>query len=240
MGKTSEPVGEALQALKRQGASVLLAGVGPAHAFDTLSAYHLGTAAHDVPRERFFLLFGRPDTVAEDRLDCIDDDATLEDAEIIYSTSNRSTVTYPANHTTGFGWSTQPKPTGGLLDQLVDAVHATTTSDYTDSDLTPGQYRLCVDSLTPLLDLYGTDDTRTFLDAVHQAVYAVNGLAHAILPLACNDPAVHALRESFDVFVPIRVEDGTAKYRFELQDRGRVPPVQDGMTTDWHPVEALL
>jgi hypothetical protein len=89
----------------------------------------------------------------------------------------------------------------------------------------PGQVRLSVDSLVPLLESHGVTAVRSFLDRVGARVRSVRGMAHYVLPVPGDSEPVREVVESFDAVIELRSPDGRPEQRWHLPDRD--------LTTRW-------
>lgn len=115
------------------------------------------------------------------------------------------------------------------LADLGDAIVAEIDAIEAESDgLVPAELRVCLDSLTPLLDAHDRDDVVRFLDRVTTRVKAAHGMGHVHLPVARDWDAVADFEESFDAVVELRVERGRTQQRWHLRDAS--------VTSDWFSV----
>lgn len=89
-------------------------------------------------------------------------------------------------------------------------------------------FRLCVDSLLPLVD--ATDDRQVFrlLHPVLAESRRASAMAHVHLPVERSDRLVGLYRALFDAVVELRVRDGLADQRWHLADAD--------VTTEWLPI----
>lgn len=90
-------------------------------------------------------------------------------------------------------------------------------------------FRLCVDSLLPLVD--ATDDRQVFrlLHPVLAESRLASAMAHVHLPVERSDRLVGLYRPLFDAVVELRVRDGLADQRWHLEDAA--------VTTEWLPIK---
>jgi hypothetical protein len=116
------------------------------------------------------------------------------------------------------------RSTAAIRAHLVDAIARARHEEA----LAPGELRVGVVSLGPLLDEEPLEDVRTFVRLVGSETRQENGLCHFHLP--ADDPElVEALMRSMDARIELRSTDADGgEHRFHL------PTV--GETTDWFPV----
>ncbi|RRJ33753.1 DUF7504 family protein [Halocatena pleomorpha] len=98
------------------------------------------------------------------------------------------------------------------------------TIDEFDSDangLAPGELRLCVDSLQPLLDTHRSGTITQFIDRTTERVHETKGMGHFHLPVDPERTIVSTLIDRFDVHVELR----GGKHRWHLLD--------DDIQTGW-------
>ncbi|MDG5819838.1 HalOD1 output domain-containing protein [Natronococcus sp. A-GB7] len=210
-------VGSTLGRLKRTGGNVLIAGGVPDDLVDVASANLLGDP--DRNRRHLFALLDRDRRVVSDRLATTD----IASAQIVdYAMTARSVASAGAPVADAVAVVDEPTD----LDELEAAVDARVRAFGTDTPLSePGDLRLCVDSLRPMLDERGTDGTVALLEPICEAVRDVSGLGHYVLPVDRDDPLVDALESLFDATVELRVGDCGPQQRWHLHE--------SGYTTDW-------
>lgn len=198
-----------LAALKREGSNVLVTG-------DDAEAAH---------RDACEKLFG--ESTADRRRTVVSttggggsgcghrpDDA----AYIEYSTATRSTATVTRDTNVASDVARDIAPLGeAIADAIADA-------DRTVGGFAPAQFRLCIDSLLPLVEAHDERTVFRFLHAVTTDVRAVDGMGHYHLPLAPDDETVRTLEPLFDAVVELRNED-------EPQQRWRL--IGEGEETEW-------
>ena len=195
----------ALARLKREGSNLLVVGgasdVAHAEACDRFLGDEIGD------RRRTF--------VSTERSSCVSADVPHDDADRIrYESPTRSAATT--------GTADGPElPTDGVtgLSELgatvVDSIRAT---DEEVGGLEPAQFRLCLDSMRPLLEEYAEREVFRFLHAVTNEVRAADGMGHYHLPVAYEDETVRTLEPLFDAIVEVRVGPDDAQQRWHLRD----------------------
>lgn len=91
-----------------------------------------------------------------------------------------------------------------------------------DADgLSPGELRVCVDSLKPLLDRHGVRAVKPFLETITGQIREKNGMGHFHLPVDREHALIEELLPLFDIQIELR--DGT--HRWHL--------VEDDIQTEW-------
>lgn len=89
-------------------------------------------------------------------------------------------------------------------------------ADAADPD--PGELRVCLDSLRPLLVDHGEGEVRRFVDRLGARVSAVDGMSHFHLPTRTGDRYVSLLTPVVDAVVEVRTHDGEAQQRWHVMD----------------------
>ncbi|WP_135822596.1 DUF7504 family protein [Halostella litorea] len=91
--------------------------------------------------------------------------------------------------------------------------------------LAPGELRVCVDSLRPLLNGYASENVFRLLHMLSARVREADGLGHFHLPVARDADAVNLLEPLFDAVVEVRADGGGAEHRWHLRE--------SGVSSDW-------
>ena len=214
---------KALASLKRRGSNLLL--VGPAYEAAHLSASRRFMGDADSPRERLLVLTDR-DAERETRLpDDADPVRTVEHRSLTRSTAATSPAPSPAPLSVAGPDGEPHDPLVALGNEVADEIEA---ADERAGGLAPGQLRVCLDSLVPLLEEHDRQRVIAFLHAMTADVDRVNGMAHYHLAADRRDDAVCDLMPLFEAVVELRVEDGVTEQRWHVTDHGVV--------TDWLPL----
>lgn len=212
---------QALSALKRRGSSVLVVGKGRDCTQLDACRRLLGDATAG-PRHR--LLVSTENGIDIDKRLPADEprsgSITLVDRSI--KTRSAAAATQP---TTSIGSISTKLVEGDGLASLGEAIGEAITAIEAQGPLAPAELRVCVDSLTPLLDEHDERDVFQFLHAFGGEVRRVNAMGHVHLPVEYETEAVGTLAPAFDAVIQLRVEDGHTEQRWHLQD--------DDITTDW-------
>ncbi|AGB39220.1 DUF7504 family protein [Natronococcus occultus] len=210
-------LGSTLGRLKRTGGNVLIVGGVPDDLVDVASTNLLGDP--DRNRRRLFALLDRNPGVVTDRLG----PTSAGSARIVdYAISARSVAT--TGTPVGEGGHVVDEPTD--LDEFAATVATRVRAFETGASLSePGDLRLCVDSLRPIIDERGAEGTVALLEPIREAVRDVSGLGHFVLPVGRESPVVERLEPSFDATVELRAGDCGPQQRWHLHE--------SGYTTDW-------
>lgn len=210
---------KALASLKRRGSNLLL--VGPAYESAHLPASRRLMGDADSPRERLLVLTDR-DAESETRLP----DGSEPVRTVEHRTLTRSTAASPAPSPSPLsisGPDGEPHdPLVSLGNEVADEIEA---ADERADGLAPGQLRVCLDSLAPLLEEHDRQRVVAFLHAMTSDVDRVNGMAHYHLPVARDAEVVGFIEPLFDAVIELRVGTSGPQQRWTLTDgRG---------STDW-------
>lgn len=201
-----------LAALKREGSNVLVTGDDAGDAHRAACEELFGTPVID--RRRAVVSTTRGGSTGHGH--------APDDAERIeYSAATRSAAAASSDSDLVAGIERD-------LTSLGEAVgDAIAEADRAVGGLAAAQFRLCVDSLGPLLEAHEERAVFRFLHAVTNDVRAVDGMGHYHLPLAPDAETVRTLAPLFDAVVELRVED-------EPQQRWRL--VDEEVETEWLPL----
>lgn len=240
-----------LRTLKRRGSNLLVVGITPDEGYGRVCERMLGDDTAG-PRRRLLVVTGADSTGVAERARHAQRPPAGTARYITYAASARSaadeqvrqdgTASARAENgdesesgeedgrgNEGDGEAVLPESrhveTGRLAD-LGDAIVAEIDAIEAESEgLVPAELRLCLDSLTPLLDAHDRDALVQFLDRVTTRVKAAHGMGHVHLPVARDWDAIDELEEPFDAVVELRVERGRTQQRWHLQGAG--------VTSEW-------
>lgn len=123
-------------------------------------------------------------------------------------------VAVPADETVGLD------PLSDLERAAVDAFGALAGGTGEDGARAPepGELRLCVDSLRPLLVSHPVDRVGRFVEQLGRRVDRVDGIGHFHLPAGSDDRYVSALQPLVDGVVEVRSRDGEPQQRWRVLD----------------------
>lgn len=205
-----------LASLKREGSNLLVVGAGSDEAHGELCTRLLGDTVGD--RRRAF--------VSTERGGCVPAEYRRGDAErLSYELATRSAAA-AASPSSG---PDLPSATVRDLSSLGEAIARTIDEIDTEvGGLAPAQFRLCLDSLRPLLEEHTEKQLFRFLHAVANDVRAADGMAHYHLPLAYDTSTVRTLEPLFDAVIEVRDGEDGPQQRWHL--------TEDAVETDWLPL----
>ena len=230
-----ESFGELLSKLKSNGCNILLAGDVPRELFTEASAKLLG-ADEELRYRVLAVTDATPDSVAE----------RLPDPEV--TPRPLTETTHVLNHagtlrsiTSATSARTPPKLAGitetrvvdpeldGLRSALFDAIDDFAVGG---DRVYPGEIRVGIDSLEPLVEFYGTEQVRDCLGAIGQYVHTQDAMAHFTLPEPYESETVAELAAEVDAVVELRLAESadsrTTEQRWHVPNRD--------IRTDWIPL----
>lgn len=99
--------------------------------------------------------------------------------------------------------------------------------------LSPGDLRVAVDSLAPLVDLHGAEAVRRCLDMVGGQVRETDAMAHYVLPDGMETEAVQSLVPAVDAVIELRTVNAD-EHDHDVEQRWHVP--DRDLATGWTPL----
>jgi hypothetical protein len=210
---TVEP---SLAVLKRAGAAILLTGSVPEREFDRASARLLG--ARDEVRHPVFVLHGRNLETARNRLSMAGFPPASATVLDYRARARGASAAASANAERAPNGDRGPRvvPVGGGTRTLREAVRAAIGDDAAS----PGEVRVCVDSLGSMIDSNGLAATREEIGGVCRLVRERRGIGHFSLDLDADSEEVEALAPLFDAVVELRPGDMGTEQRWRLTGTG--------------------
>lgn len=206
-----------LAALKKEG-SLLLVQSENAGAREAVSTQLLGDP--ELGRTPVFALFGHDRSVVQSRFDGPADRPQIIEHEFFRSAAQADRGPGAAS-------------AGRLesLEQLTRELHAAVGDivQRREDGLGPGELRICLDSLTPVIDGFDHETVEGFLEDLRSLMTEHGGMAHAVLPRRPLPEDYGWLERSFDAMVDARARSGVAEERWRL--------TTDDLTTEWFAVE---
>jgi hypothetical protein len=214
---------QALSALKRRGSTVLVVGSGREGTQLDACRRLLGDAAAG-PRHRVLVSTGEGIDI-DRRLPANEPDPgsiTLVDRSI----KTRSATAADSVDSAGSVGSVSTKPVeddglaplGEAISEAIGAVEA-------KGPLAPAELRVCIDSLSPLLDEHDERAVFELLHALGGEISRVNAMGHVHFPVEFDADPVETLAPAFDAVIRLRVSADKSQQRWYLQD--------EDITTDW-------
>lgn len=217
---------QALQRLKQQGCSLLVVGSVPDSVLATASRQMLGDP--NLRRDRLFVLTDADTSSVRRQLPATDPHSVSRTTKIInHMPSARTTATQTGTEGVQI---TEEFVYDENLDVLCEAVkHAIAEFEGREGNRDPGRLRLCLDSLTPLVDRYDHDLSFHFLNQLTTAIRGARGMGHFLLPVDRDARSVDRFQPLFDAIVELRIVNGSSE-----QERWHLP--EEGVVTDWMPL----
>ena len=83
----------------------------------------------------------------------------------------------------------------------------------------PAELRVCVDSVTPLLEDHPPENVFRLLHMVTSRIKQASGMGHFHLGVGRDSDAVHLLEPLFDAVVEVREEGGSVEHCWHLRDQ---------------------
>lgn len=204
--------------LKETGGLLLVTGLDEGSQ-STVSKRLLGDPG---ARRHVFVLQGRERSILDERLP---DSADLDESQIVERTD--ALYRSAASEIGSAAPITEPTPEDldGLLAEIESAVAG--VIDRAGGSVTPGELRICLDSLDPIVDGHARTDADRFLADLKNIATNERAMVHAVLPHP-GVPESHGwLHDTFDAVVETRWSDG------EAMERWRLPA--DDLQTAWFP-----
>jgi hypothetical protein len=112
-----------------------------------------------------------------------------------------------------------------LLSAMGTTVLETVDDIEDDGGLDPGELRLCLDSVRPLLQQHRSETVFRLLHMVTSRVRQSDGMGHFHLPLSNDNDYVRLLEPLFDAIVEVRTDGDDVEQRWHLRD--------SEVTSDW-------
>lgn len=212
-----------LQRLKQQGCNLLVVGSVPDSVLSLASHQMLGDP--NLRRHRLFVLTDADTSTVRGRLPAVNAGSITETTKIVDHVPSARTAT------TQVGTAAARVPTEHVYEEDLDAlretvVDAIAAAERREGGFDPGRFRLCFDSLRPIVDEYDREAVARFLDRIATEIRGVRGMGHFILPVGRGDDAVDRLTPTFDAVVELRTVNDSRE-----QERWYLP--EDDLTTDW-------
>lgn len=216
-------IGSTLKRLKQTGGNVLVTGAVPDELTDVASANLLGDPERG--RQHLFALLDRDATTVSDRLGSPNPAA----ARVVeYASLSRSAASSHPSADSDDGVADEPTDLAEFETAVKANIEALAASGVVCE---PGELRLCVDSLRPVLEERDADGAAAFLEPICNSVRNASGLAHYVVPIDREEPAVRALESLFDATIELRVGTAGPQQRWHLHE--------SEYTTDWFVLRAL-
>jgi hypothetical protein len=206
---------ESLQRLKRQGCNLLLVGSVPGRTRLAAIRRLLGDDA--LHRRRIVALTDEtPDRIGR-VLDPVDTRILVH--------ASASGVREAVTATPSASRSQRVREVGSGLDTLEGAISEEIDRIERGDSLNPGELRVSVDSLRPLVGGHHVESVGEFVESVGDRVRAADGMAHHVLPVPYESAVVQSSTRHVDATVELRTGRSGPEQRWHL-------PEAD-LTTSW-------
>ena len=205
----------ALQTLKQQGCSLLVVGTAPDFVHEAVCREMLGDSTTQT-RRRLIVTTDREVSIACTLLSTAAQQLDPTTVKVLsFNGATRSTTAHapppetqiPINHVAGTT----------LTDLGIAISDAIAEFEAQAPDLAPAELRVCLDSLTPLID-YGRETVFQFLDLLNGRIRHASGMGHVHLPVERDSELVHLLAPVFDAVVELRVQENEPQQRWHLTE----------------------
>lgn len=209
-----------LAELKKHGSLVLVRAADTA-AETAVSTQLLG----DIDRVPVFVLLGADRSVIDER---ISRPETIAESHIVQQAVFYRSAT---ESTAGERGSTPQRLTRlpGLLDEITQTIE--TVADQQAEALGPGDLRVCLHPMTPIVDGFTRDQIEGFLSEFQQVLTSYAGMGHASMSLTTVPDQYDWLDTAFDAIVEAQSIGGVPQERWRLPGSGHV--------TEWFPVDEV-
>lgn len=203
---------ERLAELKRQGSAVLVTGSDATEGHVELCRGLLGDDSVE-PRRRVVVV---SDGMASLETRLPTERGAVPDTTVISAAATRSAAANDAAAPRGVDVvDVEGESMGDIGGAIAEAVERVQRRH---APLEPGELRLGVDSLAPLLDAHGEREVFAFLVVATRYLRANRALGHVHLPVERDAYVSRLLAPLFDVVVEVRTRNGTAQQRWHLDD----------------------
>lgn len=214
-GGTDDAFASALHSLKQDGCALLVVGTPPDFAFESVCQQMLGDPTYST-RRRLVVATDKDVTDACTRLQTIASQDSATAKVLSFRSEARTATTQSPSQPAQPHVPVEHVP-GSSLSELGIAVSEAIAEFEADASLDPAELRVCVDSLTPLVDR-DREQLFQFLDLLNERIRRASGMGHMHLPINRESELVHLLEPVFDAVIELRVQDNTPQQRWYLPD----------------------
>lgn len=214
----------AFATLKREGSTLFVTGNTPLACHQQACLRTLGDETAGV-RRRVIVLTDTHRTAVSETVpppQLTTDPRTV----ITYQCNSRSANTPPQNEELPV---TPTRVETGHLPALEATLSESITTIKQDTDLSPAELRVCVDSLVPLVYQHDRDAIEQFLRAIAERIRNVCGMGHFHFPVERDRELVREFAPLFDAELELRVDDHGMQQRWHLQS--------PDLTSEWLALE---
>ncbi|WP_435358228.1 DUF7504 family protein [Haloarchaeobius sp. DFWS5] len=205
---------QTLATLKAEGSSILLVGRTSVAAHRAACRRLVGDEDDSPTRRRLYV-----HTLDNEHCGSEPGDAIAESETVLVTQGSDDGTTATPDDWAGDTQSTvvDSPLLSTLGTEIIDAIEGLTEDDDPD----PGEFRLCFDSVTPLLREHKSQNVFRLLHMITSRTRQVQGMGHFHLPLDRDSDYVRLLEPLFDAVVEVRRNDESDRLeqRWHLRDR---------------------
>lgn len=203
-----------LERLKRRGSNILLVGPPATGIRQAASRRLLGDASTD-PRRRLFVF-----TEAAYTHERLGNGPVAKDTVRVVSQRDAPPSPVVTQPTDGSEVPHEVVDEGKLSAVAWAVADEVQTFSRLGDGLSPGELRVCVDTLGPVVESHDDREVRRFLSTVTNRIRSTGGMAHYHLPAERDAPVVEDLTPMFDAIVELRQHGATPQQRWDVPDFG--------------------
>ncbi|NUB90495.1 hypothetical protein HTZ84_15515 [Haloterrigena sp. SYSU A558-1] len=219
-GSGDEQFTAELSQLKRRGASVLVVGAVRTEQRQEVSRRLLGQTTSQPRRRVLVSTTGESHTMSH--LADGDDAESATTALVNYETQSRGAAAANNDSQSMESVSVQsddsPTTAATLADLGIAVSDAIEEFERDATSLAPGELRIAVDSLVPLLEEYGAERVFKFAHLTNGRTRDADGMIHYHLPLDRDSDVVSVLTPVFDIVIELRDRNGLFQERWTIND----------------------
>ncbi|QRV16680.1 hypothetical protein JMJ58_07360 [Haloterrigena salifodinae] len=217
-GSGDEQFTAELSQLKRRGASVLVVGAVRTEQRQEVSQRLLGQTTSQPRRRVLVSTTGESHTMSH----LADGDESATTALVNYETQSRGAAAANSDSQSMESVSVQsdnsPTTVATLADLGIAVSNAIEEFERDATSLAPGELRIAVDSLVPLLEEYGAERVFKFAHLTNGRTRDSDGMIHYHLPLDRDSDVVSVLTPVFDIVIELRDRNGVFQERWTIND----------------------
>ncbi|WP_339105058.1 hypothetical protein [Haloterrigena salinisoli] len=219
-GSDDEQFTTELSQLKRQGASVLVVGAVRTEQRRDVCQRLLGQATAQPRRRVLVSTTGEGHNMSH--LVDTDDSEPATTTRVSYETHSRSAAasdnSAQSMESVSVSDDESPITTATLADLGIAISDAIKEFEHDDTSLAPGELRVAVDSLVPLLEEYGAERVFKFAHLTNGRTRDADGMIHYHLPMDRDSDVVSVLTPVFDIVIELRERNGVFQERWTIND----------------------
>lgn len=217
-GSDDEQFTAELSQLKRQGASVLVVGSVRTEQRRDVCQRLLGQATVQPRRRVLVSTTGEGHNMSH----LVGDTESATTTRVSYETHSRSAAASNTDsqpmESVSVSTDESPVTTATLADLGIAISNAIEEFERDATSLAPGELRVAVDSLVPLLEEYGAERVFKFAHLTNGRTRDADGMIHYHLPMDRDSDVVSVLTPVFDIVIELRDRNGAFQERWTIND----------------------